>query len=667
MATIMAKIFISYDRASKDAVEQLVQDLRDDGHEVWFDQRLTGGQNWWDNILSEIRACEIFVAALTPAYLDSRPCQLEIKYAKELQRIWLPIWLSDNVPGSLPPDLSERQWVDYSHPDKQALKRLYQAIRRSPDAPPLPDPLPHAPPAPISYLCNLRAKIDSESQLQKQDQVQLVSELRQQFRKSDPAEIIDLLQRLKRRDDLFASVSQDIDDLINDIGREFPAFKELAVGAGRSKLTAQYYEQLHAEAEAIPVRKLDDTARAEKESHAKEVEKEHNLPGADAPRFSAMTSTATEDLLVRPSAYPMTPMYLLDNAFRIVDWNEAFTVAFDRTMEGRKGRSVLEWTYFLDNYNEVLDHGVMRFGDTNGLPSIDVETIEYSSQRYGKLTAAKRAYQIPDDTGACLAWLVTLDVKFADDKKHAAYQRDLIRLLGLDLMWTEYAVAYDRVVSQSRVYCELLDKFIGGYDNLRAIPEDAKILDLGAGTGNFANKLIRAGRDRVIFAIENNRLMLEMLRRKCQKFLRPDPSSGGIITRKQDITNLFGMEDDYFDFVTLNNVLYAVPDAESCLAECCRVLKPGGELRLSGPRKDTKLDVVFDSIAKDLKDKGAFEELQADYNLAYQINELKLSPMLYRWTTKEGGEMLLKAGFKDIIHASEDVYAGQSMFVCAVK
>src|SRR5690242_20747551 len=50
----------------------------------------------------------------------------------------------------------------------------------------------------------------------------------------------------------------------------------------------------------------------------------------------------------RPSAYPMTPMYLLDNAFRIIDWNEAFTVAFDRTMEGRKGRGVLEWTYFLD-------------------------------------------------------------------------------------------------------------------------------------------------------------------------------------------------------------------------------------------------------------------------------------------------------------------------------
>ncbi|MCI0737357.1 MAG: TIR domain-containing protein [Beijerinckiaceae bacterium] len=639
----MAKIFISYDRASKDVVEQLVQDLRDDDHQVWFDQHLTGGQSWWDNILSEIRACEILIAALTPAFLESRACQREMNYAKDLQRIRLPVRLSENVlTDSVAPDLSELQWVDYSHPDKQALKSLWRAIRLSRKVPPLPDPLPPAPPVPISYLSSLRAKIDSESQLQKQEQFLLVSELRQQFRERVPAkEIMDLLQHLKRRDDLFATVSQDIDDLTRDIRGEF-------------------------ETEVVQ-RKLEETVRAEKESYAKEVKKQHGVPGADAPQFSALSSTLTEDLLVRPSAYPMTPMYLLDNAFRIIDWNEAFTVAFDRTMEGRKGRSVLEWTYFLNNYNEVLDHGVKAFGDTNELPPIDVETIEYASLRYGQLTAIKRAYQIPDDNRACMAWLVTLDVKFSDEKQHAAYQRDLIRALGLDLMWTEYAVVYDRLLSNSRVYSELLDKFIGGYDGVRTIPEVATILDLGAGTGNFAHRLITAGRDRVIFAVENNRLMLEMLRAKCQKFLRADALAGGIITIKQDITSLFGLEDDYFDFVTLNNVLYSVQDADSCLAECCRVLKPGGELRLSGPRQDTNLKILFDRIAADLRGNGTFDELQSDYYQALQINELKLRPMLYRWTTKDVEKMLRNAGFSAILHSSEDVYAGQAMYICAVK
>jgi ubiquinone/menaquinone biosynthesis C-methylase UbiE len=213
----------------------------------------------------------------------------------------------------------------------------------------------------------------------------------------------------------------------------------------------------------------------------------------------------------------------------------------------------------------------------------------------------------------------------------------------------------------------LLNKFIGGYDGVRTIPEDAKILDLGAGTGNFAHKLIMSGPDRVIFAVDNNRHMLELLKAKCQQFLRADPFAGGVIPIKQDITSLFGLEDGDFDFVTLNNVLYAVEDADSCLAECCRVLKPGGELRLSGPRQDTNLKVLFDQIEKDLKDVGKFDELQADYNQVYQTNELKLRPMLYRWTMKDMEQLLLKAGFSKILHASDDVYAGQAMFICAAK
>jgi hypothetical protein len=109
-------------------------------------------------------------------------------------------------------------------------------------------------------------------------------------------------------------------------------FKSVSLGPGN--LTVEYFEQLNTVSDLVPVRKLDKATIAEKESHAGEVRKEHTLPGEDAPRFSAISPTTTEDLLVRPSAYPMTPMYLLDNAFRILDWNEAFTVAFDRSMEG---------------------------------------------------------------------------------------------------------------------------------------------------------------------------------------------------------------------------------------------------------------------------------------------------------------------------------------------
>jgi ubiquinone/menaquinone biosynthesis C-methylase UbiE len=442
--------------------------------------------------------------------------------------------------------------------------------------------------------------------------------------------------------------------------------KSLNFGVGQAKVQLEYF-QVRSVHESVAVRKLPDDEIAEKESHAKAVQREHPLPGHDAPRYTALSSTLGEDLLVRPSAYPTTPMYLLDNAFRIIDWNEAFTVAFDRTMEGRKGRGVLEWTYFLDNYEEVLDHGIKKFGDANASPTIDVEPIAYTSRRYGKLTAIKRAYQIPDDTGACLAWLVTLDLKFAEQSKQVAFNQDLIRLLGLDLMWSEYALSYDRVLNATKVYPELLSKFMGGYDDVPAIPEDARILDLGAGTGNMALQIITSGRDRVIFAVENNRVMLQLLGTKCKKFLRTDVEGGGIIALKQDATSLFGLDDNYFDYVIANNVLYSIEDVEACLSEVCRVLKPGGEFRLSGPRKDTKLPILFERIRKDLKDANKFEELEPDFRRILEINELRLRPMLHRWSTDDVKQMLLNAGFSKILHASEDIYAGQSMFIAAVK
>ena len=422
-----------------------------------------------------------------------------------------------------------------------------------------------------------------------------------------------------------------------------------------------------AKAEPIQPRILDENEVAEKQKHAEKIKEEHKLPGQNAPRFSAVSSI--DDLLIRPSAHPMTPMYLLDNMYRIIDWNEAFTIAFDRTMEGRKGRGVLEWTYFLDNYEEVLDHGVKAFADANQLPVIDVEDINYTSLRYGKLSATKRAYQIPDNSGACLAWLVTLDLKFSDPKQQAVYQQDLIRHLGLDLMWSEYAISYDRVLNNTRAYPALLGALVGGHDGIGKIPQGARILDLGAGTGNLAYKLITTGPNRVIFAVENNRIMLQILRMKCQDYLRsgPDTNGGGVITIKQDITSLFGLDDDYFDFAFMNNVLHAVEDAEACLKEVYRVLKPNGELRLSGPRKDPNLQILFDCFANELKEANKFLELQSNYEHVLQINRLKLGPWLYRWTTKEVEAMLLKVGFSKIVYSSDQHYANQSMLICAVK
>src|SRR5262245_52025630 len=217
----MAIVFISYDRAHQDVVKKLVQDLRDDEHETWFDQKLEGGQPWWDTVLSEIRKSEIFVTALTPESLESQACQRELKYALDLKRPVLPIRLSAAVrPEFLSSYIHELQVVDYFEQDVQTLKSLQRAIKKLSKAPPLPEP----PAIPVSYVVNLSNLIDSDSELNKDQQMKLVFELRKHYHDGRPAkEIVPLVHKLKKRDDLLAKVQRDLDDLLDEIERGRPA------------------------------------------------------------------------------------------------------------------------------------------------------------------------------------------------------------------------------------------------------------------------------------------------------------------------------------------------------------------------------------------------------------------------------------------------------------
>lgn len=54
----MSAIFISYSRHSEAIARTLANDIEELGHTVWFDQELSGGQAWWNQILTRIRDCQ---------------------------------------------------------------------------------------------------------------------------------------------------------------------------------------------------------------------------------------------------------------------------------------------------------------------------------------------------------------------------------------------------------------------------------------------------------------------------------------------------------------------------------------------------------------------------------------------------------------------------------
>ena len=108
---------------------------------MWFDRELTGGQSWWDQILEEVRGCDVFVFALAQKALNSAACTREYEYADELGKPIMPILVAPIISTALlPAALLKIHFVDYLKQDKDAVLHINKALEAMPGAMPLPDP-----------------------------------------------------------------------------------------------------------------------------------------------------------------------------------------------------------------------------------------------------------------------------------------------------------------------------------------------------------------------------------------------------------------------------------------------------------------------------------------------------------------------------------------------
>jgi hypothetical protein len=217
--TLMKRVFVSYSRNNLGAVTQLIKHGKDVGIDMWYDQALTGGQRWWDDILATIRKCDIFIFALSPESWDSEACKSELAYVAQLGKPIIPVLISDGISlNLLSPPLSEIQITDYRKRDMEAAFALLKAINLAPPAPTLPEPLPPPPPVPVSYLSTLKDRIDCEDPMTPQDQITLLFELEQEAAEGHSrSETRDILLRFKRRDELLAKIAAKIDAILKTL------------------------------------------------------------------------------------------------------------------------------------------------------------------------------------------------------------------------------------------------------------------------------------------------------------------------------------------------------------------------------------------------------------------------------------------------------------------
>ncbi len=104
------KIFVSYAREDKPFCIRIIETLQ--AHDVWYDQRLYAGQDWWKEILRRLDWCEVFLYLLSPESATSQYCQRELELALRLKREIIPVLITRDA--ALPETMRDWQYVDLS-------------------------------------------------------------------------------------------------------------------------------------------------------------------------------------------------------------------------------------------------------------------------------------------------------------------------------------------------------------------------------------------------------------------------------------------------------------------------------------------------------------------------------------------------------------------------
>ena len=88
-------IFVSYSHADTGAVEKIIAGLKRKMCRVWYDEGLTPGESWNDDIAQHIKDCDCFIVVLSPFSVESKYVKAEINYAISKDKKVIPVLLED--------------------------------------------------------------------------------------------------------------------------------------------------------------------------------------------------------------------------------------------------------------------------------------------------------------------------------------------------------------------------------------------------------------------------------------------------------------------------------------------------------------------------------------------------------------------------------------------
>ena len=174
------KIFVSYARVDKPYCIRIIETLH--AHDVWYDQRLYAGQDWWKEILRRLDWCEVFIYLLSPDSVASLYCRRELEIARRLKRHVIPVLLNKDT--VLPDKMRDWQYVDLS--EKLTVENVTQLLnsilvveRRQGTASPAPAPTESIGDGPVSRSSPVELVSSAVRALEKGDYDNAIVLLRQ--------------------------------------------------------------------------------------------------------------------------------------------------------------------------------------------------------------------------------------------------------------------------------------------------------------------------------------------------------------------------------------------------------------------------------------------------------------------------------------------------------
>jgi ubiquinone/menaquinone biosynthesis C-methylase UbiE len=264
----------------------------------------------------------------------------------------------------------------------------------------------------------------------------------------------------------------------------------------------------------------------------------------------------------------------------------------------------------------------------------DAGNLRFASDTFGLVDLRARTTRASDRESQ---WYVHCDIRAIE--RRAEYDRRFEYEARRQLAWDSYAISYDRVLPAMPYYREVVDRHVEAMGR----PGIERVIDVGAGTGNVAIEVARTGR--TVVAIDVSRAMLDQLRAK----LTPDVAPR-VRIHEDNGEALADWPDDAFDGVTILLVLYDAQRPSVVLREALRVLRPGGVLVVTEPKRTFRISELLQAVEDQMRERGAWNVLRDDWARVCEANrELSPEGRDNRLFVEDIVEHLRRDAFEDLV------------------